>query len=309
LKISNELKVAITILAAIVLGFIGYRMMSDLPIFRQSQVIHSTFERTDGLSPGNYIYINGVKVGSVKKMELTEDDSVAVTFSFELGVDIPRNSVAYLQSSGLLDEKAIVVERGDSPEMLEYGDTIKGKYREGMMETLKGEGQELSEDVSESFEKLNRFLARLNEVLDEDTKGRIDSVFQNLNKTSDDIATIFDNKRTEIESSIRHAERFLANVDTISSNNKSKVDSVLTGLDKSLKELELLSKDLNKTNSELQEILTKINNGEGSLGKMVNDPALYDNLESMTREMDSLIKNINENPREYLKHMRLIEVF
>ncbi|WP_445664256.1 MlaD family protein [Fodinibius sp. AD559] len=309
MKISNELKVALTILAAIVLGFIGYRMMSDLPVFRQSQVIHSTFERTDGLSPGNYIYINGVKVGSVKRMELTEDDSVAVTFNFELGVDIPKNSVAYLQSSGLLDEKAIIIERGDSTEMLEYGDMMRGEYRPGMMETLKGEGQELSEDVSESFEKLNRFLAQLNKVLDDDAKGRIDSVFQNLNKTSDNIATIFENRRSEIESSLKHAERFLANVDTMSSRNKSKVDSVLTGLDKSLKELEILSKDLNKTNSELQEILTKINDGEGSLGKMVNDPALYDNLESMTREMDSLIKNINENPRKYLKHMRLIEVF
>lgn len=309
MKISNELKVALTILAAIVLGFIGYRVMSDLPLFRQSQIIHSTFDRTDGLSPGNYIYINGVRVGSVKKMELTEDDSVAVTFSFELGLDIPENSVAYLQSSGLLDEKAIVVKRGDSPEMLEYGDTMRGEYRAGMMESLKDEGQELSDDVSESFEKLNSFLAQLNSVLDEDAKGKIDSVVHNLNSTSENIATIFDNKRTEIESSIRHAERFLANVDTISTDNKAKVDSVLTGLDKSLKELEILSKDLNKTNDELHDILTKINAGEGSLGKMVNDPALYNNLESMTKEMDSLIKNINENPRKYLKHMRLIEVF
>jgi ABC-type transporter Mla subunit MlaD len=309
LKISNELKVALTILAAIVLGFIGYRVMSDLPLFRQSQIIHSTFDRTDGLSPGNYIYINGVRVGSVKKMELTEDDSVAVTFSFELGLDIPENSVAYLQSSGLLDEKAIVVKRGDSPEMLEYGDTMRGEYRAGMMESLKDEGQELSDDVSESFEKLNSFLAQLNSVLDDDAKGKIDSVVYNLNSTSENIATIFDNKRTDIESSIRHAERFLANVDTISTDNKAKVDSVLTGLDKSLKELEILSKDLNKTNDELHDILTKINAGEGSLGKMVNDPALYNNLESMTKEMDSLIKNINENPRKYLKHMRLIEVF
>lgn len=309
MKISNELKVALTILAAIVLGFIGYRVMSDLPLFRQSQIIHSTFDRTDGLSPGNYIYINGVRVGSVKKMELTKEDSVALTFSFELGLNIPKNSVAYLQSSGLLDEKAIVVERGDSPEMLEYGDTMRGEYRPGMMESLKDEGQELSEDVSESFEKLNSFLAQLNDVLDEDAKGKIDSVVQNLNNTSQNIATILDNKRTEIESSIRHAERFLSNIDTISTDNKAKIDSVLTGLDKSLNELETLSKDLNKTNSELHDILAKINAGEGSLGKMVNDPALYNNLESMTREMDSLIKNINENPRKYLKHMRLIEVF
>lgn len=309
MNISNELKVALTILVAIALGFIGYRVMSDLPMFRQSQIIHSTFDRTDGLSPGNYIYINGVKVGSVKRMELMDSDSVAVTLSFELGVDIPQNSVAYLQSSGLLDEKAIVVERGDSPEMIDYGDSIEGRYREGMMEVFKDEGEALSEDVSESFEKLNSFLAQLNDVLDDDAKGKIDSVFQNLNYTSEQIATVLENERTKIESSIRHAERVLANVDTMSTRNKSRVDSVLSGLDTSLDELEVLSKDLKKTNSELQDILVKINSGEGSLGKMVNDPALYDNLESMTKEMDSLIKNINEDPRKYLKHMRLIEVF
>lgn len=309
MNISNELKVALTILAAIVLGFIGYRVMSDLPMFRQSQVMHSTFDRTDGLSPGNYIYVNGVKVGSVKKLELMDNDSVAVTLSFELGVDIPRNSVAYLESSGLLDEKAIVVERGDSSEMLSYGDSIEGRYRPGMMEVFKDEGDALSEDVSESFEKLNSFLVRLNDVLDDEAKGRIDSVFQNLNYSSQQIATILENESVKIESSIDHAERVLANVDTMSTRNKSRVDSVLAGLDTSLDELEALSKDLKKTNTELQDILTKINSGEGSLGKMVNDPALYDNLESMTGQMDSLIKNINENPRKYLKHMRLIEVF
>ncbi len=309
MKISNELKVALTILAAIVLGFIGYRVMSDLPVFRQSTVLHATFERADGLSPGNYIFINGVKVGSIKKMELAEGDSVKVTLSFELGVDIPENSVAYLESSGLLDEKAIIIERGDSEDILAYGESINGEYRGGMMETFKDEGEQLSEDVSDSFEKLNSFLAQLNDVVDDDTKGRIDSVFKNVNSSSDQISTLLENKRDEMESTISHAERFFANLDTVSTNNKSQIDSVVTGMDQTLNELEVLSKDLNKTNSELQSILTKINEGEGSLGKMVNDPGLYDNLESLTGEMDSLIKNINENPQKYLKNMRLIEVF
>lgn len=309
MKISNELKVALTILAAIVLGFIGYRIMSDLPVFRQSQVIHTTFDRTDGLSPGNYIYINGVRVGSVKKMELMDNDSVSVMLNFELGVDIPDNSVAYLQSSGLLDEKAIIVKRGDSQQMLNYGDTIKGEYQAGMMEVLKDEGEALSEDVSESFKKLNSFLEQLNSVMDDEAKGRIDSVFKNLDYSSDQISKMLDQKRAEMESTITHAERFFANLDTVSTNNKSQVDSVVVGMDRTLNELETLSADLTETNSELQSILSKINNGEGSLGKMVNDPALYENLESMSKEMDSLIKNINENPRKYLKHMRLIEVF
>ena len=309
MKISNELKVALTILVAILIGFVGYRVMSDLPLLRQSNVVHSYFDRTDGLTPGNYVYINGVQVGSVKKMELLKGDSVKVTMSFELGLDIPRNSVAYLESSGLLDEKAIIVERGNSEQSLGYGDVIKGEYRGGMMETLKQEGEKLSKDVSESFQQLSEFLSQLNTMLDDSAKGKVDSVLTNLKATSTEISTLLKNKRTDIESSIEHAQQFLANIDTVSARNKSRIDSVLAGLDTSLTEFEALSRDLNETNSQLNKILTKINNGEGSLGKMVNDPALYNNLESLSAEMSTLVKNINENPRKYLKHMRLIEVF
>lgn len=309
MKISNELKVALTILAAIILGFIGYRLMSDLPILRQSNVIHTYFERADGLSPGNSVYINGVRVGSVKSMELLAGDSVEVTMNFDLDVDIPRNSVAYLESSGLLDEKAIIVERGDAEENLQFGDYIKGEYRGGMMETLKQEGEQLSEDVSESFERLNQLLAQLNTMLDDTTRGKVNEVLEDLQTTSESVSKIFENQSEEMELSIEHAKQFLANIDTISTRNKSRVDSVLIGLDSSINELEMLSRDLNKTNAELNQILSKINNGEGSLGKIINDPTLYDNLESLSGEMDSLVKNINEDPGKYLKHMRLIEIF
>lgn len=309
MKISNEFKVAITILAAILVGFLGYRVMSDLPLFRKSMIVYTHFSRTDGLSPGNYVYINGVKVGSVKRIELTPGDSVKVTMSFELGLELPKNSVARVESSGLLDEKAVVVERGDAKQNLQYGDYMKGVYNGGMLETLKTEGRQLSEDVSESFGKLNTLLARLNSVMDDTNRTRVDSVLRNLRTTSDDISTIFKNKRTDIEASIGHAKKFLANIDTVSMHNKTRVDSVLAGLDQSLNELQKLSHDLNQTNGQLNQILTKINNGQGSLGKMVNDPTLYNNLESLSGEMNKLIKNINENPRKYLKHMSLIQVF
>ena len=254
------------------------------------------------------VYVNGVKVGSVKRLELS-DDSVRVTMNFNLGVAIPKNSVAYLESSGLLDEKAIIVERGDSPQNIQYGDYMQGEYRGGMMETLKQEGEALSEDVSASFEQLNKLLVQLNSMLTDRTKGKVDKVLNNLESTSEEVSSIFRNKRSDLEMSIEHAQQFLANVDTVSMRNKSRVDSVLTGLDRSLDELEILSRDLNKTNAKLDQILTKINNGEGSLGKFVNDPSLYNNLDSLSFEMKSLIKNINDNPSEYLKHMRLIEVF
>ncbi len=309
MKLSNEAKVAVTILVAIVVAFFGYRIMKDMPIFRQSLQVVSYFERVDGLSAGNYVFINGVKVGSVKSMELSEGDSVKVTMNFDLGLDIPKNSVAYLQSSGLLDEKTIVIEKGDSDEYIGYGGVIKGVYSGGMMESLKDEGQKLSSDVSESFDKLNRLLEQLNKTMKDENQARIDEMLKNLSSATGDIATLLERKRSDLEGSIEHANNFLANLDTVSTENKTRIDSALAGLDRSLREFEKLSSDLQQTNANLNDILAKINNGDGSLGKLVNDPELYDNLNGLSAEMKTLIKNINEDPRKYLKHMRLIEVF
>lgn len=308
-KLSNEAKVAITIVAAVIAAFLGFRVMNDVPIFRQSHQLVTYFDKVDGLTAGSYIYINGVKVGSVKRIDLVNTDSVKVTMSFDLGVDIPKNSVAQLESSGLLDDKAIKLIRGDAQENAEYGDIIKGVYSGGMMETLANEGQQLSDDVSQSFEKLNSLLEKLNGVIAKDNQDRIDAVLADLQTTTREISGMMKAKRGELESSIDHANQFFANLDTVSTNNKTRIDSVMVGLDRSLNRLEKLSTEFEKTGSTLNAILTKVDNGDGTLGQLVNNPSLYHNLDSLSAQMKLLMKNINENPRDYLKHMRLIDLF
>lgn len=308
-NISNELKVALTIILSLLIAFAGFRLMSDLPLFQQSKVLYSHFPKVDGLSAGNYVYINGVKVGSVKKIELAESDSVRVTLNFELGVEVPRGSVAYLESSGLLDEKAIVIQRSDSSENIPFGGTIRGVYRGGMMESLASEGQQLSDDVSESFDRLNKLLERLNETVDSENRGRLRETLVHVETAMKEISGIIEDKRSELESGIDHAGRVMANLDTLTSGNRQKVDSLLSNLNRSVSRLENLSRDLEDTNRQLNEVLGKINRGEGSFGKLVNDPSLYNNLDSLSAEMKSLFRNINSEPGKYLKHMRLIEVF
>lgn len=308
-KLSNEVKVAITVVAALIVAFFGFRFMNDIPIFRQSQQVVTYFDKVDGLSAGSYIYVNGVRVGSVNSIDLVETDSVKVTMNFNLDMEIPKNSVVRLESTGLLDDKAIMLQRGDSPEMVEYGDTIRGVYSGGMMETLANEGQKLSGDISQSFEKLNTLLEKFNTVVSDENKARIDDVLAELKTTTSEISGLMQEKRGELESSIDHANRFFANLDTVSTNNKTRIDSVVVGLDKSLKQLETMSAELEETGARLNDILTKVNNGDGTLGQLVNNPSLYHNLDSLSAEMQLLIKNINEDPRKYLKHMRLIEVF
>ncbi|MFH5831414.1 MlaD family protein [Halalkalibaculum sp. DA384] len=308
-KISNELKVAITIIASLVVAFLGFRVMQDMPVFRQSHKINAYFDRVDGLSAGNYVYINGVKVGSVKQIELAGGDSVLVGMTFDLGVDIPRGSVAVLESSGLLNEKAIIIQKGTSDELVPYDGYIKGRYEGGMMETLQNEGEKLSSNVSSSFNKLNTLLEQLNRTLTKENRGRIEQTLSNLESTSNNVSELVNGKRDELESSIDHANSILANIDTLTTDNREQIDSALVQMNSSLQEVELLSKELTETSNRLNTIMGKIENGDGTLGKLVNDPSLYNRYDSLAAEMKTLIEGINKDPQKYLKHMRLIEVF
>ena len=84
---------------------------------------------------------------------------------------------------------------------------------------------------------------------------------------------------------------------------------LISNLEAASGRMDTLSAELNKTTLTLNDVLTKINEGQGSLGQLVNDTSLYNNLDSLTFNLNDLIKNINEEPGKYLKHMRLIEVF
>lgn len=308
-KLNNATKVTLTIFAALVVAYFGYRFMADLPLFQKSQVVYTHFKKVNGLTAGSYIYINGVKVGSVKEMQLMGRDSVRVTLNFNVGNRITKGSVAYLESSGLLGDKAIYIEKGASSELVPYGGTIKGVYSGGMLESFQENGAQLTNDASESFEKLNHTLTQLQQVVDQENRQKIDRMLTNLQQVSREISLLMQRKRDELASSITHANQVMANLDTITTQNKARIDSIFAGLERSVQNIERLSSELENTNQRVNSILTKMDTGQGSLGKLVNDPSLYNNLDSLSVELKQLITNINRDPARYLKGMRLIDVF
>lgn len=308
-KISNETKITLTIIVALVIAFFGYRLMKDLPFFRQSQIVYTHFPQVSGLNTGSYIFINGVKVGSIKQMKLVGRDSVQVTLGFNLNTHINRGSIAYVESSGLLGDKAITIEQGHSNEEVPNGGTIKGIYSGGMLEAFQESGAQLTNDASESFNKLNRTLTQLQEVVDKDNRQKIDNMLNNLQQTTSEISLLMQRKRSDLESTIEHANDFFGNLDTITTENESRIDSALAGLERSVNNIERISVELETTNTRLNSILIKIDEGKGSLGMMVNDPSLYKNLDSLSAELSTLIENINKDPARYLKGLKLIDIF
>jgi phospholipid/cholesterol/gamma-HCH transport system substrate-binding protein len=306
---SNEFKVGLTIIVAILAAYIGFRFMSDMPLFRQSHEVSTVFDRIDGLGTGSIVYMNGVKIGSVRNIELTDDNRVRVYLSIELDVSIPEDSQAQLTSFGLLDGKAIVIQRGASDRAVAYGEEIEGVYIDTMMETLGEKGQELGDDISDSFTQLNQFLMQLNNTLDDDSRQSIGNAIQNIETTTNAISQVLSSRQKELEEAISSASNMMAQLDTLATDNRPQADSLMANLKASSEELKKISTQLDQTVDQLNQILAKINNGDGTMGRLVNDPSLYENADSLSIELRNLIKGINENPGRYLRHMSLIEVF
>lgn len=308
-KVSNELKIGITVLVATLVAFVGYRIMKDIPLFRTSTTIYTTFDQVYGLTSGNVVNVKGYKIGSVKKMELLDSDSTRVAMNIEENFQIPKGSIAVLKSSGVLGGKFIEIHKSDSTEMVPHLGTIEGVFEQGMMDTFAEEGEKLSTDISASIRGVEKLVASLNQTLNEENKEHISGTIKNLRSTTGSLNELIQERQSDLNAMILDAKSTLQNLEGLSSENKEKLTSLINNLEATSTELETLSSGLNETNLTLNEVLTKINDGEGTFGKMVNDPSLYNNIDSLSVNLNQLIKNINENPGQYLKHMRLIEVF
>ena len=309
LKMSNEVKVGITVLLAFLVAIVGFRFMRDVPIFRQTLEISTTFDRGDGISQGSTVNVKGVKVGSVRTVQLTPENRVRVTMRLDGTTQIPKGSVAQLTSLGIVEGKSVVIQLGDSDEMVEFGDEIEGVYVESITEVLGSRGDEIAGDVSESLSELNIFLRQLNATFDDEARTSLDETLLNASKATQQIASILEDKQDDIDRAISSGTRMLSQLDTLATDNRARVDSIMTSLEKNINELESLRLEMESATSNLNVILEKINNGDGTLGKLVNDPSMYDNLDELAIEIKNLVKGINENPGRYLRHMSIIDIF
>lgn len=309
MKFSNEAKVGLTVILAFLVAVVGFRFMRDVPIFRQTLEVTTTFDRGDGISQGSIVNVSGVKVGSVSRVQLTPDHRVRVVMRLDDQIPIPRNSVAHLTSLGIVEGKSIVIRLGDSDQMLQFGDEIEGVYVESMTEVLGARSEEIASDVSESLSELNTFLRQLNTAFDDETRVTFDQTLESASKATRQIADILENKQHEIDNAIDAGSRMMSQLDTLATDNRPRIDSIMVALQKNMEELDKVRTEVELATANLNNILEKINNGEGTLGKLVNDASVYDNLDELTRELTELVRGINENPGRYLRHMSIIELF
>jgi ABC-type transporter Mla subunit MlaD len=304
---SNSVKVALTLLGALAIAFVGYRFMKDIPILGPGKVISAVFTESKGLAPGRPVSYRGVQIGTIRTVTFTPDDSVKIEMNIDKNIEIMEGSVAYIRSVDLLGTMVIEILRGESNTPIANNGVIRGLIEEDTLGELTDKGKNIASQAELTVESLNNILGNVDTMLNAQMRQDLQSIARNLDRTTSTLNKILERDQQSISRIVANLEQITANMDSITAENKDGIARIVANVDSSSANFDSLTRELAKTSAELAQLLEKINKGEGSMGKMANDPSLYNNLDSLSNHLSKLVKNLDENPRRYLRG--LIKIF
>ncbi|MGB0345856.1 MAG: MlaD family protein [Balneolaceae bacterium] len=309
MTLSNELKIGLVVIAALVVAFFGFRFMNDEPLLSSVNLLNTKFDNVDGLLVGSTVTMNGFKVGSVRDMiYIADEDSVHVEITITEPIPIPVGSVALLAAPDILGATSIEIVRTKNAEIVDWGGYIKGEQTIGLLSSFSDQGAALADTVQSTLTQVNKLLRGINEI-EEGASSQIEATVDNFKEVTDVVSEVITARKTEIDSLIVATNNTLQNISELSDSSSADLESLVANLEQFSNDLDELSQSLQESTNSLNSILSKVDEGDGTIGLMLNDPSLYNNLDSLTFNLNELILNIQENPGDYLKYMRLIEIF
>lgn len=304
---SNNVKVALTVLGAILIAFFGYRFMKNIPLLGPGNGVAAVFATSEGLAPGRAVNFRGVSIGTIRSVTLLPSDSVRIEMNIDEDIVITEGSFANIRSADLLGTMMIEIIRGESNTPLPPNSTIKGVIEVGGFSELTDLGTSIGQNAVVSTELLNSILARADSIMDAQMQRDIQSIASNLQKTTETLNKMVSREQETISVMLANMKQLTITLDEMLMENRAGISSVVANLDSTSASFNELSRELTVTTAEITALLEKMNKGEGTLGKLANDQSLYNNLDSLAVNMSNLLKDMQSEPRRYTRG--LIKIF
>jgi phospholipid/cholesterol/gamma-HCH transport system substrate-binding protein len=310
-KISKEFKIGLVVVCSIAAFIWGLNFLKGSNLFSSTFYLYAVYPRIDNLIPANPVQINGYKVGQIKTISLVTrggKTSVLVKFSLEEEIKIPKNSIARAVSADLLGTKAVEIIYSTNSEFVKNGDTLIAETEQGLKESfnkqiapLQAKAENLIGSVDSVFNVVTLMLnAKTRQNIDETFESVRRSIFS-LEKTAYKMDDLIAVEKPKISGILNNLNGITDNLN----RSEQKINNVLnnfSNLSDSLSKSQLKSAISNADNTlkELNSLLTKINEGKGTLGKMAKNDSLYNNLNKSAEDLDKLLKDLKENPKRYV---------
>lgn len=290
--------VAITVL------ILGYSFLKGTDLFMRENEFYAVYPNIDGLTESKPVLVNGFKIGRVSKLTLAPNGKIVAEFQISPEYKIPKNTTARLESTDLLGGKAIVFELGTSSSYAADGDTLTAFIQEGFMDQVKP----IQKKADQIASRMDSILASINNTLNPKFQKNFDRSFESIANTLENLERTSKKVDGLMTSESQKIAGILSNLESISANfknNNQKISSIVANFEKISDETAKANIGQTLTNAnqavkELQEVVSKINKGQGSLGLLVNDKQLYDNLAHAAENLDKLMIDLKAHPKRYV---------
>ncbi|HZW62261.1 MAG TPA: MlaD family protein [Flavobacteriaceae bacterium] len=297
MKISREVKTAVLVILGIVFFIFGYNYLKGKNLLNSSRTFYTIYSNVEGLEPSTPVTINGLAVGKVQAISFTDDGSgkLLVELNINSNYTFSKNSKAQLYEAGLIGGKAVaIIPAFDNAEEAKSGDFLQADVKAGLTELVNKRLTPLQEKIETVMLSTDTLLANLNQVFDNKTKANLRSSIAGLN----DIITNFKQTSKTLDALLVTNQEKLTN--TLS--NTEKVSENLSNITDSIAKANLGNTiaELQETISKFNLVLENIDNGEGSIGKLLKDEGLYNNLEGASKQLEQLLQDMKLHPKRYV---------
>lgn len=286
------IQVGIAGLLAIVLLFAGIAWLKEYRVGKRKTNLRAQFEEVGSLSEGDPVLVRGVRKGAVTAIQLL-DQGVRVEFEIDKSVIIHPDAQLRVANIGVMGEKFLSLETGSAPGRFDPRQPIPGRFQSGVPEVIAGTG-DLVIETTELASRLNVFL----DALDPATVQRAS---RNMEKATASLSQTLDQNRADLRATIVDFREAARDLRKIASENSEQVTTSVRDFGTASQKLSALSDQLSTTAASLDRVVTRIDQSQGSVGKAISDSTLYIELRETLHNTNQLVKDIQKNPKKYLK--------
>ena len=296
MKITREVKTAILVIASILLFIWGYSFLKGKDLFTNYKTFYVEYKSVEGLATSAPVTLNGLVIGKVTNITINENTGVLLV-ELQIKTDFPisKSSTASIYEPGFIGGKQIAINHNFDDKILAVdGQTLMGDVKAGLTDKVGDQLAPLQEKLEKLLGNADTLISGLNNVLDKKGQQDLKQSLAELNKTIEQfhkaslsVNTLLDKNKTKINGVVTDFSKIAGNFSKISDSlNKADIGKTV--------------KKLNATLGRVDGIVSGLESGKGSLGKLLNDDAFYQNIKSSTKELELLVQDIRLYPTRYV---------
>jgi phospholipid/cholesterol/gamma-HCH transport system substrate-binding protein len=302
MKISNETKIGALTAIAIAVLILGFNFLKGKDILEHSRKIYAVFKNVEGMDVSNAVRINGLQIGAVSDINEADKDisGIVVTINLKKDVNIPKNSVAVI-NSGLISSSSIIITKGDATEYLKNRDTIATQNRLNLVSQVEKNIDPIVAKLNGTLESLDSLVEVVGSMFDPKTKNNFSAILAHLAASSASLQYLLNERTGALAQTLNNVDSFTGNL----AKNNDHINKTLDNLQKTTEQLSNAKfgetvQSIQSAMNELKEAISKMNSTNGSLGLLLNDKKLYQNLESTSRSLNTLLDDLRLHPKRYV---------